>query len=687
VARALGLLGDGGGGAGGGNEPQVVLPFLPRLSSLSLEWPGDLSNSLAPLASLTRLTALRLCGHAEGAMEADWLPPNLEELSLAAGASRHRMRGIGGAGWLAALDEGACPKLRALRLDHLTVRDVRPGSYWHGLTLASTLPRLAALEQLVVVDAYESTDIHAYKEGESDDEFIEYARPIPAAPLLAAMPALRHCQAGFVRSRPDRLGEEYRVWNFGDDPLEDYRSASPMLLATPAELATLHAPRLESLSIGLVTSSDVKDKAWRCSRYNGSDDDDDDDDESDESDSDDGSDDSDGAQARGAAGMAADAPPAAAAVPAAASIPIGSGLPALRSMELHVGCTRAAGGDGSVWDLSALPPGSLPALRRLLVLPISFGCGTAKLPLEALARAAPGLERLAIDPRCAGPLDELFCNGSCAFNLRSLVVLPAPRRETDAPARLYSELRFGLCMRAAVARRRFGKAAPHLNVTLLHVLTPKSDDGGAAAYPPESIYGATVVRRPFYSFEDGSYIDHCPTCRRRQSFGTIGTRRASTSTSASTAREYWLFVSKGAGRSKLPHSPDIKCQENEDKHGGQSLFSPPCCPLVREGREREDVGTLCLCVFANASLAPAANQLVRVGRGARRKVRARAPARPVGFAGWLVKKQEELVVLLAFQQCKHHNFICFVNQFTTFLARVPRFLCDLRRWVCCTKNV
>jgi hypothetical protein len=204
---------------------------LPLLTSLALEWRGKLGAPLAPLARLTRLTALEFWDYASDADRSDdWLPPNLEELRLGANVeplkfwetpSRPRMmpRGIGGAGWLAALHAGACPRLRKLHLHKLAVRDVRPAGQnkgrWRGLTLANTLPRLTALEELDV-EAYQRFDMAADDDIEfeapdeyntddedsegSDGEIYTMADPIPAAPLLAALPNLRHCCAMFVRS-------------------------------------------------------------------------------------------------------------------------------------------------------------------------------------------------------------------------------------------------------------------------------------------------------------------------------------------------------------------------------------------------------------------------------------------------------------------------------------------------------
>jgi hypothetical protein len=480
---------------------EVGLSF-PRLTSLSLDWTGDLDNPLAPLARWTQLTALQLRGYAVGAKKADWLPPNLEELHLGASFFGFCLQGVGGGGWLAALNAGACPQLRVLHLTQLAVRDIRPAGRWQGLTLANTLPRLTALEELVV-NAFESTDWRAYDaefehDEVDDDDHPEYALPLPAAPLLAALPALRHCQAGFARSRHDRRGEEYRFWTFGLGDPDEYRATIPMLLATPAELASLRAPRLESLSIGLVTSSDARHKAWRCHS---------------DSDSDDDNDGDDAAQGGNAAVAAANAPPASAPAPAAVAPRVGAFLPALRSLDLYVGCAHAAGDGSSLWGLSALPPGSLPALRRLLVQPISFICRAAKLPLDALARAAPGLERLVIDPRCAGPLDALFCDGGCALSLRSIVVQPPPSRNAAMPARLEAELRAGLGLRAAAAAaaaaaagpQRSGDAAPQLKVTLLEAPKPKSSD---AAADPASICGAAIERRPFCRYKDEFYIDN-----------------------------------------------------------------------------------------------------------------------------------------------------------------------------------
>jgi hypothetical protein len=263
----FGLIGGGGAAA---------LPCsLPHLTSLSLEWANSIADPLVPLARLTQLTALKLEGYAEGAMKDDWLPPNLEELRLGVDdetcMSTEELFGIGGAGWLAALHAGACPKLRVLHLRKLAVRDAQPAGRWQGLTLANTLPRLTALEELDVT-AYEST----YEQEPHGEGEVCYALPIPAAPLLAALPNLRHCQVEFVR---EACGNSHYIdTSFGRDSgvgsvVEFHCCGIPMLLATPAELATLRAPRLESLSIGLVASSDVKAKAWRC-RCHGDDDED-----------------------------------------------------------------------------------------------------------------------------------------------------------------------------------------------------------------------------------------------------------------------------------------------------------------------------------------------------------------------------------------------------------------------------
>jgi hypothetical protein len=356
---------------------------------------------------------------------------------------------------------------------------VRPGGRWRGITLANTLPRLTALEELKVT-AYATTNSDDY-----DDCAIEggmfweaywaggefqHAEPIPAAPLLAALPNLRRCEAAYVRTNRDYA----KGYNFG----QSYR-APPMLLATPGELATLRAPRLESLLLGLVTSSDAEGEAWRCN--------------SDCCNSGGGGDGA--AQGGSAAGAAANATAAATAVGA------GSGLPALRSLELHVGCCcHASAGDSSSWDLSGLAPGSLPALRRLLVLPISFKRRAAMLPLDAVSRAASSLERLVIDPRCAGPLDALFCNdgGGCALSLRGVVLLPP--LDAAAPARIDAELRSGLRARAAA-----GAAAP-IKVTLL-VSGYDPHPAAAAQLPVSSEYarGATVVQRQL-NVDDDEYL-------------------------------------------------------------------------------------------------------------------------------------------------------------------------------------
>jgi hypothetical protein len=417
--------------------------LLPRLTSLSLEWRNSITAPLTPMARLTQLTGLMLRGYTAGAMEADWLPPNLEVLILSADdgvGSTNYLRGIGGAGWLAALHTGACPKLRALHLDHLAARDVRPGGEWRGLTLANTLPRLTALEELAV-------SVYPH-------------RPIPAAPLLAALPNLWYCHAEFVNER-DGYGPDLGISR------KEFlrRRGSPMLLATPDELATLRAPRLRTLSIGLVASSDAKDRAWRC-RCNGG---------------------GNAGHGGGAVGAAVAGAPA-----GAARICAGGGLAALRSLKLFVGCGRAAGGAGPLWDLSALPPRSLPALRRLLVLPLTPMCGTARLPLDALARAAPGLQRLMIDPTCAGPLDALFRAGGCAWSLRWVGVF-SPLRNDDAAAasaRVEAEVRAGLRVRAAAAAvvaQRYGCAVPHITVALFQ---PEGQPSSTA-----SIVGATIERR------------------------------------------------------------------------------------------------------------------------------------------------------------------------------------------------
>jgi hypothetical protein len=155
-----------------------------------------------------------------------------------------------------------------------------------------------------------------------------------------------------------------------------------------------------------------------------------------------------------------------------------------------------------LYNLSAIVPNSLPALRRLQVLPLSFGCGSIQLPLDAVARAAPGLERLVIDPRCAGPLDALFCDGGCAMSLRSLTVLPAPRYDAAAPARLDNELRAGLRVRAAACRREgFRSQAPRVKVTLFG--ERKWSSGLPEPYPRRS----AVAWRPFCP-EDGRYVGH-----------------------------------------------------------------------------------------------------------------------------------------------------------------------------------
>jgi hypothetical protein len=371
------------------------------------------------------------------------------------------------------------------------------------LTLANTLPRLTALEELVAT-VYDSTVSADY--GESDTEYggdswdsdtedesfweaywagdeFTHALPIPAAPLLAALPNLRRCDAAFVRSNHDR-SEGYSF--------VQHCRPTPMLIATPAELAALHAPRLERLFVGLVASSDAEGEAWRCGlKCRGSDDD------------------SNGAaaQASGAgqsSGVAADAP-AGATTAAPASSGIGCGAPLLQSLELDVGCcAHASRGDGSLWDLSGLAPGSLPALRRLLVLPTSYKCRAAKLPLDAVARAAPRLERFVIDPRCAGPLDALFCgdDGGCALSLRGVVVLPALAKDAAAPARIDAQLRSGLRARAASA----GAAAP-IKVTLL-VSDIDPHPGAPVQLPVSSEYarGATVVQRQLNQ-DDEAYVE------------------------------------------------------------------------------------------------------------------------------------------------------------------------------------
>jgi hypothetical protein len=443
---------------------QYGLP-LPFLTSLSLDWAGNLRQPLAPLARLTLLTALELRGHAESANKADWLPPDLEELRLSAGKLRKfdHPYGIGGAGWLAALHAGACPRLRALHLSQLALCDYKPRGPHQGVTLANTLPRLTALEELDVT-AYESADAEEYDWSDSDSDNSSdadaasnawlHATPIPAAPLLAALPNLRRCRVAFVRRWCDRDGE-------GMLP-HDCRT-TPMLLITPAELAALRAPKLESLLVGLVTSPYAEGNAWRC----------------------------------GDPALAA-APASAATTPPAGGGAGRIGLPALRSLELHVGCNRV--GTDSVWGLSALPPGSLPALRRLLVLPISFGCDATMLPLDAVSRAAPGLERLAIDPRCAGQLDALFCAGSCALSLRTLLVLRMAGTGATVAARIDCEVLSGLGERAVALRREgFCLQAPIIKVTLFG--DPRWSV--ATSYPR----GSAVVRRLFCS-EDGRYVNN-----------------------------------------------------------------------------------------------------------------------------------------------------------------------------------
>jgi hypothetical protein len=505
--------------------PKPPATGLPLLTSLSLKWPGMLRAPLAPLARLTRLTALELWGYVSGANKADWLPPNLEVLRLGAKSRpikvlSSEMRGevlqsclyaepcgIGGAGWLAALHAGACPRLRALHLTKLAVQDYNQEQ---GVMLANTLPRLTALE-LLEVTAYEYRmhdiddrfDFDKFGPFSSDDDDYEpivgdtaKGDPIPAAPLLAALPNLRHCRVVFVGPYLDADDKHEEQ---GDRSCSPYGYSKPMLLATPAELAALRAPRLESLAVGLVTSPAVEDKAWRCV---GADETDSDDDEPHRG--------IDIAAQRGcAAGLAGYAPAntvadATAGAPAAASAGIGagSGLPALRSLELHVGCNGQLHSGEWLWDLAALPPGSLPALRRLLVLPLWYACGSIQLPLDAVARAAPGLERLVIHPRCAGPLDALFCDGGCgALSMRSLAVLPSPPYDAGTPACIDNELRSGLRAREAAAQRAGGDAVPLIKVTFF---------GGPrwrAVLPDPHPRGATVARRPCLK-ADARYVAH-----------------------------------------------------------------------------------------------------------------------------------------------------------------------------------
>jgi hypothetical protein len=156
-----------------------------------------------------------------------------------------------------------------------------------------------------------------------------------------------------------------------------------------------------------------------------------------------------------------------------------------------------------MWDLSALPAGALPALRRLLVLPLVYGCGSSQLPLDAVARAAPGLERLVIHPRCAGPLDALLCDdaGGCgALSLRWLAVLPFPEGDTATPARIDAELRSGLRARGA-AWRRAGDPSRRIKVSLF------GEPLWSAGLPDRYPRGSTVARRQVLK-ADALYIVH-----------------------------------------------------------------------------------------------------------------------------------------------------------------------------------
>jgi hypothetical protein len=295
-------------------------------------------------------------------------------------------------------------------------------------------------------------------EGVGDDgNAWAYAIGIPAPPLLAALPNLRHCRMQFVRLPRDCDKR---------DSFEACCLATPMLLITPADLIALRAPRLESLAIGLVDPNDGNGLVcYCCGEENG---------------------------------LAAEHAGAAAAAIAAGC----SGLPALQSLELHVGCYCVEEIGNPAYDLSGLAPGSLPALRRLAVLPRCFNCCAAKLPLDTLARAAPALERLVVGPCCAGPLDALFCSAGdgCAHTLRWLTVLPPPFYDAAAPARLEAELHWGLRARAVVCLRT-RHPVPPINVTLL------ANAGAELPVARAHAHGAAIARRVF-SGDDGSYIGH-----------------------------------------------------------------------------------------------------------------------------------------------------------------------------------
>jgi hypothetical protein len=155
LGGAFGLMGAPlGGGA-------AAPPILPRLTFLSLGWFNAIDEPLTPLARLTQLTALKLSGYVIGGIKAGWLPPNLKELFLGITDDEltdAHLYGIGGPGWLAALHAGACPKLRALHLNQLAVRDVCAAGPERGLSLGDVLIRLTALETLVATAAREEED-------------------------------------------------------------------------------------------------------------------------------------------------------------------------------------------------------------------------------------------------------------------------------------------------------------------------------------------------------------------------------------------------------------------------------------------------------------------------------------------------------------------------------------------------